>query len=115
MIRPKGGSLLRVGLAQFKPKKADVESNLSRILDVVSEQSGAIDLLVFPEASLTGYFLEGGVAEAARSAKDVARGLGLPPVDAPDVVLGFFERDCSSVKRCGTRCRRRFWRWGARS
>ena len=92
MIRPKGGSLLRVGLAQFKPKKADVESNLSRILDVVSEQSGAIDLLVFPEASLTGYFLEGGVAEAARSAKDVARGLGLPPVDAPDVVLGFFER-----------------------
>jgi len=81
-----------VGLAQFKPKKADVESNLSRILDVVSEQSGAIDLLVFPEASLTGYFLEGGVAEAARSAKDVARGLGLPPVDAPDVVLGFFER-----------------------
>ena len=92
MIRPTGGSQLRVGLYQFKPKKAAVESNLSRIVEVVSEQSGAVDLLVFPEASLTGYFLEGGVAEAARSATEVARGLGEPPVAAPDVVLGFFER-----------------------
>ena len=92
MIRPTGGSQLRVGLAQFKPKKADVASNLSRVRDVVSEQAGAVDLLVFPETSLTGYFLEGGVAEAARSATDVARGLGEPPNEAPDVVLGFFER-----------------------
>ena len=84
--------MLRVGLAQFKPKKADVASNLSRIGEVVSEQAGAVDLLVFPETSLTGYFLEGGVAEAARSATDVAKGLGLPPEEAPDVVLGFFER-----------------------
>jgi len=84
--------MLRVGLAQFKPKKGDVTSNLSRIRDVGSEQAGAVDLLVFPEASLTGYFLEGGVAEAARSATEVAKGLGLPPEGAPDVVLGFFER-----------------------
>lgn len=92
MIRPTGGSQLRVGLAQFKPKKADVASNLARIREVVSEQAGTVDLLVFPETSLTGYFLEGGVAEAARSARDVAKGLGLPPKGAPDVVLGFFER-----------------------
>ena len=92
MIRPTGGSQLRVGLAQFKPKKGDVESNLSRIREVVSEQAGTVDLLVFPESSLTGYFLEGGVAEAARSAKEVAKELGQPPQEAPDVVLGFFER-----------------------
>ncbi len=92
MIRTPGGSQLRVGLAQFKPKKADVESNLSRIREVISEQAGAVDLLVFPETSLTGYFLEGGVAEAARSATDVAKGLGDPPPAAPDVVIGFFER-----------------------
>ena len=79
MIRPTGGSQLRVGLAQFKPKKADVASNLTRIREVVSEQAGAVDLLVFPETSLTGYFLEGGIAEAARSATDVAKGLGQPP------------------------------------
>ena len=93
MIPPPGGFQLRVGLAQFKPKKADVASNLSRIRDVTCEQAGAVDLLVFPEASVTGYFLEGGVAEAARSATDIAKGLGEPPVAAPDVVLGFFERD----------------------
>ena len=92
MKRPSGGPKLRVGLAQFKPKKADVASNLSRIGEVVSEQAGAVDLLVFPETSLTGYFLEGGVAEAARSATDVAKELDLPPEGAPDVVLGFFER-----------------------
>ncbi|HAD75416.1 MAG TPA: hypothetical protein DCG16_06505, partial [Gemmatimonadetes bacterium] len=68
MKRPPGGSKLRVGLAQFKPKKADVASNIARIGEIVSEQTGAVDLLVFPEAVLTGYFLEGGVAEAARSA-----------------------------------------------
>ncbi len=92
MIRPIVGSQLRVGLAQFKPEKADVASNISRIGEVVSEQAGTVDLLVFPEASLSGYFLEGGVAEAARSAADVAKGLGQPPEEAPDVVLGFFER-----------------------
>ena len=92
MKRPPGGPKLRVGLAQFKPKKADVASNLSRVREVVCEQAGAVDLLVFPEASLTGYFLEGGVAEGARSATDVAKALGPPPEGAPDVVLGFFER-----------------------
>ena len=92
MIRPTGGPQLRVGLAQFKPKKADVASNLFRVREVVSEQAETVDLLVFPEASLTGYFLEGGVAEAARSAPDVASELGPPPEGAPDVVLGFFER-----------------------
>ncbi len=92
MKRRPGSSKLRVGLAQFKPTKGDVASNLSQIREVISEQAGAVDLLVFPETSLTGYFLEGGVAEAARSATDVAKGLGLPPEEAPDVVLGFFER-----------------------
>ena len=92
MKRPPGGPKLRVGLAQFKPKKADIASNLSRVREVVSEQAGVVDLLVFPETSLTGYFLEGGVAEVARSATDVANGLGSPPGRAPDVVLGFFER-----------------------
>jgi predicted amidohydrolase len=72
-----------VGLAQFKPTKADVDSNLSRIREVVSEQVGMVDLLVFPETSLTGYFLEGGVAEAARSATEVSKGLGQPPEEAP--------------------------------
>lgn len=92
MIRPDGRTHLSVGLAQFKPKKAAVEANLAGIREVVGDHAGAVDLLVFPEAALSGYFLEGGVAEAARSAAEVAGGLGEPTSDAPDVVLGFYER-----------------------
>jgi len=88
-----------VGLAQLKPKKAAVEANLARIREVVEAQAGAVNLVVFPEASLSGYFLEGGVAEAARSAGEVAAGLwggnGISAdqiAEFPDVVVGFYER-----------------------
>ena len=68
MIRPDGRTHLSVGLAQFKPKKAAVEANLTGIREVVGDHAGAVDLLVFPEAALSGYFLEGGVAWAAKDA-----------------------------------------------
>lgn len=92
MLRSDNGSHLRVGMAQFKPRKADVEGNLAGVRDVVAGQVGAVDLLVFAEACLSGYFLEGGVAEAARTSMEVAEGLGPAAADAPDVALGFYER-----------------------
>jgi NAD+ synthetase len=85
-------SALKVGLVQFKPRKAQVQENLQGVRDRVREMGAGHDLLVFPEVSLTGYFLEGGVAEAAMPAEEVIRGLGTPGEDAPDVVLGFYER-----------------------
>jgi NAD+ synthetase len=83
---------LRVGLVQFQPRKAQVEENLSAIAHAVARDGGAHDLLVFPETALSGYFLQGGVGEAARTAGEVAGGLGTPGPDAPDVVVGFYER-----------------------
>lgn len=83
---------LRVGLVQLKPKKADVPANLERVRSLVAEHASRTDLLLFPESALSGYFLEGGVSEAARTAEEVVAGLGAPPADAPDVVLGFYER-----------------------
>ncbi|GMR13260.1 MAG: hypothetical protein BMS9Abin29_1465 [Gemmatimonadota bacterium] len=83
---------MRVGLAQFKPTKADVDANLARIRELVDVHAGDVDIMLFPEASLTGYFLEGGVAEAAQATEDVAVGLGDASEGAPDVVLGFYER-----------------------
>jgi NAD+ synthetase len=83
---------LRLGLIQFRPRKARPEENLARMRERVAELAGEHDLIVFPEASLSGYFLEGGVSEAARAAEEVARGLGAPPSAAPDVVVGFYER-----------------------
>lgn len=47
-----------VGLAQTFPRLGDVESNLQRHLDLVREARGlGVDILVFPELSLTGYTL----------------------------------------------------------
>jgi NAD+ synthetase len=83
---------LSVGLIQFKPVKADVGANLGRIQDLVQGHSGQQDLLVFPETAASGYFLEGGVAEVALSAEELAAGLGASGADGPDVVIGFYER-----------------------
>ncbi|MEZ4414700.1 MAG: NAD(+) synthase [Gemmatimonadota bacterium] len=88
----RGAATLRLALAQFKPAKAEVEANLDRIRERISESSDAVDLLVFPECALSGYFLEGGVAEVALSSEALAERLGRPPVGAPDVVVGFYER-----------------------
>ncbi len=82
---------LRLALVQFRPEKAKVDANLERVRTAISDHAGQTDLLVFPEACLSGYFLQGGVGEVARAAEDVASALGAPPRDAPDVVLGFFE------------------------
>jgi NAD+ synthetase len=83
---------LAVGLVQFKPDKAEVPGNLDRIRGWIRKEGKGNDILVFPEAALTGYFLEGGVSEAAMSAEQVAAGLGAPEGEGPDVVLGFYER-----------------------
>ncbi len=79
-------------MVQFKPRKADVRGNVEAVRSIVAEQGPRADLVVFPEAALSGYFLEGGVAEAALTAERLAEMLGEPPRDAPDVVLGFYER-----------------------
>lgn len=83
---------LRAGLVQFRPRKADPSGNLASVRQTVAATGGGFDLLVFPEAALTGYFLEGGVLEGALTLEQVAGGLGPPTADAPDVVLGFYER-----------------------
>lgn len=83
---------LRVGLVQTKPTKGDITANLAGINVLLEEYVGKADLLVLPEVALSGYFLEGGVNEAARSVEELARDLVVPAGDAPDVVFGFYER-----------------------
>ena len=83
---------LRLGLIQFQPRKADVTGNLEAMRDRVEEAAGDHDLVVFPEAAVTGYFLEGGVAEAALTVEQLVEGLEPVVEDGPDVVVGFYER-----------------------
>ena len=90
--------MLRLAIAQFRPRKAAYDENLRRAGDVFREigaSPAAPELLVFPEAALTGYFLEGGVQEVAVSADqlfadltEVHRASGAPPVE---VIIGFYE------------------------
>jgi len=56
----------RVRIAQFAPALADVPANLAAMLDLVARaERDGVDLLLFPELSLTGYGLRDHVPECA--------------------------------------------------
>ena len=86
-------------IAQFRPDKSDPGSALRRAgatIERALDRDPNTRLIVFPETALTGYFLEGGVYEEARTAPEWFEALdgehgrrGLPPVD---VAAGFYER-----------------------
>jgi len=90
--------MLRLAIVQFRPDKGDYAGNLGRLGAVLRELAGWPEppgLLLLPEAALTGYFLEGGVRELARSAEQmfddltrIHREAGAPPLD---LALGFYE------------------------
>src|SRR5688572_16456185 len=91
-----------VACAQMAPLKADLQANLDKIAELIVQASleGA-DLVVFPEASTTGYFLEGGVFEVALESGELAqaisqrvRGKLTKPVDA---LVGFYESAAGSL------------------
>ncbi|GMV04353.1 MAG: putative glutamine-dependent NAD(+) synthetase [Gemmatimonadota bacterium] len=92
MNQGEGRLPLRVAMIQFKPRKAQVLANLDAVRATVAEQAPHADLVVLPETALSGYFLEGGVAEVALAVDRLAELMGAPPPDGPDVVLGFYER-----------------------
>jgi predicted amidohydrolase len=57
---------MRVALAQFSPVLGDIEKNLRRHLEYISRaKKENVDLLIFPELSLTGYTLKDLVADVA--------------------------------------------------
>ncbi|HRZ09436.1 MAG TPA: NAD(+) synthase, partial [Gemmatimonadales bacterium] len=95
--------MLRLAIVQFRPRKGAYAENLAQ-LEACFREAGALreppDLLLLPETALSGYFLEGGVREQARTAEQVAedvagahRASGAPPVD---LAIGFYElwRNC---------------------
>jgi NAD+ synthase (glutamine-hydrolysing) len=90
--------VLRLAIAQMRPRKGAYEENLGRLGALFREVAGSAeppDLLVAPEAALTGYFLEGGVRDLAVSADRLFHDLSCQHRDANapplDVALGFYE------------------------
>jgi NAD+ synthase (glutamine-hydrolysing) len=90
--------MLRLAIAQVRPAKGEYAANVQRlgaVLGQVAKLEPPIDLVVFPEAATSGYFVEGGVREVAVTAGTLLRDLDLARGSADsrpiDVAVGFYE------------------------
>src|SRR5574341_290009 len=89
-------------LGQLRPRKGDVDANLARLGELFAQVDRAAqrpDVLQLPETVLSGYFVEGGVADVAMTAGTLASRLSdvykksVRGGDRTlDVVLGFYEK-----------------------
>jgi NAD+ synthase (glutamine-hydrolysing) len=90
---------LTVGLAQIHPKLGDVQSNLAKHLDYMAQahQQG-VELIVFPELSLTGYVLQDLTYDVASTpTSDLLRPIREASRDYKmDVVVGMVDVDSRS-------------------
>ena len=90
---------LSVAIVQTKPIKGRYTENLAAAGEAFGSLLSPVpELIVFPEAAFTGYFLEGAVYEAARSSARFARDLATIwhqacPGKNVDLAAGFFEND----------------------
>jgi NAD+ synthase (glutamine-hydrolysing) len=92
---------VHVAQLQIRPRKGDYTGNLERLEQSFSQLrtlSPFPHVVTLPESALTGYFLEDGVRELARSATDIAADLNRAYLassngsSAPlDIVTGFYE------------------------
>ena len=90
---------LRVAIVQSKPRKGRYAENLRELTEIFAQLGSADpapDLVVLPEAALTGYFLEGAVYELALDARRFADDLANAWREANggkrvDLVCGFYE------------------------
>src|SRR5215813_5212481 len=87
---------LKVGLAQIYPKLGDVKCNLEKHLNYVRQaDEQGVDLIIFPELSLTGYQVQDLVPEVAIKATrddDTFRAL-LDASQNMDIMFGFVHED----------------------
>ena len=92
---------MKLAVVQTKPRKGEFEANVAELGEIFAQlaaEERPYDLIVLPEAGLTGYFLEGAVYELALPAQALAERLGTlwrarrgaqrGPVD---LVVGFYE------------------------
>ncbi len=90
---------VHVAIVQSKPRKGRYAENLRELTEIFAQLGStdpAPDLVVLPEAALTGYFLEGAVYELALDARQFAADLAGAWREANgskrvDLSCGFFE------------------------
>src|SRR2546426_1107049 len=89
----------RIAIAQLRPVKGEYAANLERlggVLARVAELDPPVELLITPEGSMSGYFVEGGVRDVAVTAGTLFRDLATRHEAAGakrslDVAVGFYE------------------------
>ncbi|MHB8462141.1 MAG: nitrilase-related carbon-nitrogen hydrolase [Vulcanimicrobiaceae bacterium] len=98
-MSPDSAARLRVAIIQTKPTKGHFAENLADVCDAFVQLAAweqTPNLIVLPEAALTGYFLEGAVYDLARGAEHFAAELAAgwqatASAQTVDIVCGFFE------------------------
>jgi len=94
--------IVQTALIQFRPDKGNYAGNLARLkqsFDLLATVTPRPNVATLPEAALTGYFIEGGVRELARTATAFANDLNEAyrasaagaTGESLDVVAGFYE------------------------
>lgn len=87
---------INVGIAQIHPAIGDIQANLAKHLDYIDRaKAQGVDLLVFPELSLTGYNVQDLVYELAMrpTADDPTFRRLLQASEDLDLVVGFVHED----------------------
>lgn len=87
-----------VAIVQTKPHKGDIDRNFSDLRETFAQliEKNAPDIIVLPEAAMTGYFLEGAVYGLSMTADGFAARLAQTwtqagGASAVDIVCGFYE------------------------
>jgi len=87
---------LKIGLAQINPILGDMPNNLHLHLDMIEQaRKQDVQLLCFPELSLTGYVLKDLVPDVAMTATESSPVMAelLAASQAMDLLVGFVEED----------------------
>lgn len=100
---------MKLAIVQTKPRKGEIEANLTALGDVFAQlaRSDVPDLIVLPEAALSGYFLEGAVYDLALDAGTLAERLAHlwrergDAGHAVDIVVGFYENAAGTYYNAG--------------
>lgn len=89
---------MRLGIAQMKPYLGRVDQNLQKHREWIQQAKQAqVDLLVFPELSLTGYFLLDLTYEVARHRRDEEIQDLVRMADGIDLAFGFVEESADHI------------------
>jgi predicted amidohydrolase len=87
---------MQITIAQIKPTLGNIEKNLNIHLEWI-EKNKKSDLIIFPELSLTGYFLKDQVPSVAMSLDAEPIKKILKATSQKEVIFGFVEKSAQDL------------------